>query len=202
MSLKEDDANLDHIEDPHHHHPKMVVVTMGVCGCGKSTVGALIARRLGWPFYEGDDYHPAANVDKMRRGEALGDADREPWLAALAAVVQRHAAVGAPGAVLSCSALKPAYRAAVCGCHPREKVGFVLLEPGRQALAARLAARTGHFMPASLLDSQLEALEYDPAELFARFSGDFSAEEAAEAVVEQVLLLGGEREKEGVTAPG
>ncbi|MEV0354449.1 gluconokinase [Nocardia sp. NPDC050697] len=124
---------------------------MGVSGSGKSTVGALLAARLGVPFLEGDDLHPAANLAKMRAGIPLTDADRWPWLAAAGA------RLAATGGVLSCSALALRYRDRL-----RELVSGVLfahLDVARAELARRLAARRGHFMPASLLDSQLAALE-------------------------------------------
>ncbi|MFC8532141.1 gluconokinase [Nocardia sp. NPDC057227] len=129
----------------------MGLVLMGVSGSGKSTVGVLLAARLGVPFTEGDELHPAANRAKMRAGVPLTDADRWPWLDAAGA---RLAAVGG---VLSCSALALRYRDRL-----RELVAgvrFAHLDVPRAELARRLAARRGHFMPASLLESQLAALE-------------------------------------------
>ncbi|KAL4421263.1 hypothetical protein ABPG75_010554 [Micractinium tetrahymenae] len=157
---------------------------MGVSGCGKSTVGALLADALGCSFHEGDEFHPPANVRKMQAGIPLTDEDRWPWLECLAAIVQRQLASGQP-VVLSCSALKPEYRSVLrcgrrdggCGSDGGCGVAFVLLEPPAAALEARLAQRAAagsHFMPASLLASQLGTLRYDPAELYLHF-----AEEAA-----------------------
>jgi carbohydrate kinase (thermoresistant glucokinase family) len=131
-----------------------VLVVMGVAGSGKSTVGRLVAAELGWDFGEGDALHPAANVAKMAAGTPLTDDDRKPWLARVRAWIDEHVAAGRPG-VIACSALKRAYRDALRDPH----VVFVHLAGSRERLAARLAARQGHFMPATLLDSQLAALE-------------------------------------------
>jgi len=132
----------------------VIVVLMGVSGSGKTTVGKLLAAALGWPFYEGDAYHPAANVEKMSRGEPLTDADREPWLAALATLIRGLAADGRP-AVLACSALKEAYREELRA----PEVVFVWLRGDEATIRARLLARHGHFMKADLLASQLATLE-------------------------------------------
>jgi carbohydrate kinase (thermoresistant glucokinase family) len=137
------------------HRPTIAVV-MGVAGAGKTTVGQELARRLGWRFQEGDALHPPENVAKMRRGEPLDDRDRAPWLQAIAAAIDAWRRGGASG-VVTCSALKRAYRDAIIGHRP--DIRLVYLHGPRQVLAARLAARTGHFMPARLLDSQLATLE-------------------------------------------
>ncbi len=131
-----------------------VLVVMGVSGSGKSTFAAQLAARLGWDLVEGDDLHPAANVAKMAAGVPLTDEDRAPWLAAIAGWIDAEAEASRSG-VITCSALKRAYRDAL----RRPEVRFVYLEVGRAELERRLAARRGHYMPASLLDSQLEALE-------------------------------------------
>jgi gluconokinase len=131
-----------------------VLVLMGVSGCGKSTVGALLAGRLGWDFEEGDDLHPAANVAKMAAGHPLDDEDRVPWLAKVAEWIVEHTDAGSPG-VITCSALKKSYRDVLRG----EQVVFVYLSGTREQIAQRLAARHGHFMPAALLDSQFATLE-------------------------------------------
>ena len=137
----------------------MVVVLMGVCGCGKTTVGRMVAEALGWPFLDADDFHPAANVARMRAGTALTDDDRWPWLDRLAAEM---AAINARGAhaVLACSALKQSYRDRLARAGD---VRFFYLKGDRATIAPRLAARPGHYMPASLLDSQLATLE-EPAD--------------------------------------
>ena len=139
----------------------VAVVVMGVAGSGKSTVGAALADRLGWDFVDADDHHPAANVDKMRRGEPLDDEDRVPWLDALRAVIDDHARRGA-ALVLACSALRRSYRdrLGVDG----DRVRLVHLDVGRHELERRLRERTGHFMAVDMLDSQLATLEPpDPA---------------------------------------
>lgn len=131
-----------------------VVVVTGVSGSGKSTVGAMLAERLGWPFAEGDALHPPANVAKMARGEALDDADRGPWLDAVADWIGRRLERGESG-VISCSALRRRYRDRLAA----PGVWFVHLDPSPSVLEARVASRRGHFMPAALLPSQLAALE-------------------------------------------
>ena len=129
------------------------VIAMGVAGSGKSTVGALLARELGGDFLDGDELHPPSNVAKMSAGIPLDDADREPWLREIGA---RMAA--APGTmVIGCSALKRAYRDIIRAAAP--DTVFVHLRGTRELLAARMAARPDHFMPVSLLDSQLATLE-------------------------------------------
>ena len=138
------------------NRPPLVIVLMGVSGCGKSTVGAELARLLGWPFRDADSFHPAANVEKMSRGTPLTDADRAPWLDAIAQWIDARLAHGEPG-IVSCSALKRAYRQRVIGTRPR--VGLVYLKGEIGLIAARLGRRTDHFMPAALLASQFEALE-------------------------------------------
>lgn len=127
---------------------------MGVSGCGKSTVAALLAGRLGWPFVEGDDLHPAANVEKMASGHPLDDEDRWPWLARIAAWIDERRAAGQNG-IVTCSALKRRYRDVLRG----PDVVFVHLAGSHHEIARRLIARQGHFMPAGLLDSQFAALE-------------------------------------------
>ncbi len=134
----------------------MIVVVMGVAGAGKTTVGQAVAAALEIPFLDADAFHPPANVAKMAAGTPLDDADRAPWLGALAAALA--AAEPATGAVLACSALKERYRK-VLAAELRRPPRWVYLAAPREALAARLTGRTGHFMPASLLDSQLDALE-------------------------------------------
>jgi gluconokinase len=138
----------------------MIIIVMGVAGVGKTTVGAGLAEALGWRLVDADDLHPPANVEKMRHGQPLSDADREPWLAAVGAVIARALGAG-ESLVVACSALKAAYRLRLGGNDPR--VRFVHLQAPRTVLAARLAARTGHFAGASLLDSQLADLETPPA---------------------------------------
>lgn len=136
-----------------------VVVVMGVSGSGKTTVGALLAGRLHWAFADADDFHSAANITKMHGGIPLDDADRAPWLKAIAAQIDEWRADGQQG-VVTCSALKRRYRDVIIGA--REDVRLVYLRGDKDVIARRLVARHGHFMPASLLDSQFAALE-EPA---------------------------------------
>lgn len=133
----------------------MIVVVMGVTGCGKSTVGAALAHRLGCRFLDADDFHPPANVEKMRAGVALDDADRWPWLDALARELRAAAGRG-ESVVLACSALKAVYRGRLAVAGP---VRFVHLTGDEATIAARLAGRAHRYMPASLLASQFAALE-------------------------------------------
>jgi gluconokinase len=132
------------------------VVVMGVAGTGKTTVGRLLAERLGAGFVEGDDYHPPANVEKMRSGRPLDDADRRPWLEALATAITGWRRNGC-WVVLACSALKRAYRQTLREADP--ELRFVHLVGPEALIAGRLADRAGHYMPAALLASQLAALE-------------------------------------------
>jgi gluconokinase len=129
---------------------------MGVSGSGKTTVGRELARLTGWPFLEGDDLHPAANRAKMASGVPLTDADRWPWLAAIAEWIGRQRAAAKPG-IVACSSLKRAYRDRLRAADPG--LCLVYLRVDRDVLTARLAAREGHFYPPALLDSQLADLE-------------------------------------------
>lgn len=131
-------------------HP---IVVMGVSGSGKSTVGAALAQRLRVPFADADDLHPEANVAKMSRGEPLDDQDRFPWLEEVGRWLADHP----EGGVMSCSALKRKYRDQLR--HHASAVEFVLLSGDRAVIERRQASRPGHFMPASLLSSQLATLE-------------------------------------------
>ena len=132
------------------------IVVMGVSGAGKSTVGTLLAERLGWPFEDGDAFHPPQNVEKMRAGTPLTDEDRWPWLAAIAARIARARAEGT-GVVIACSALKRAYRDVLRD--GQADVRFLHLTGEPAVIMARQAARQGHYMPASLVASQFAALE-------------------------------------------
>ena len=134
----------------------MIVVLMGVSGSGKTTVGRLLADQLGWAFVEGDDFHPPANVAKMRSGEPLTDADRMPWLRALRAKIDALAVAG-ESAVATCSALRQAYRDVLARGRPEVRFVWLTAPPG--VIRERLERRIGHYMPPSLLESQLETLE-------------------------------------------
>lgn len=135
---------------------KLVLIVMGVSGSGKSTFAAALHDRLHWPFQEGDALHPPANVQKMHAGVPLTDEDRAPWLAAIKAWIDARVAAHEPG-LITCSALKRRYRDGLVD--GRSAVRVLYLQASEAVLKDRLARRTGHFMPASLLDSQLSALE-------------------------------------------
>jgi gluconokinase len=132
------------------------IVMMGVSGSGKSTIGAALAKRLDVPFRDADEFHPRANVEKMSTGIPLTDEDRWPWLDAIAAAIRAIPASG--GIVVSCSALRRIYRERILRAASRP-VTFVHLDGTKAMIAPRMATRTGHFMPLSLLDSQLATLE-------------------------------------------
>ncbi|HET8701070.1 MAG TPA: gluconokinase [Nitrococcus sp.] len=136
-----------------------IVLVMGVSGSGKTTVAAMLAGRLHWPFADGDDFHSPENIAKMHSGIPLDDDDRLPWLQAIAAQIDRWRAEHSNGVVV-CSALKRRYRDLIIGARPG--VRLVYLQGDRALIARRLAARHGHFMPGSLLQSQFDALE-EPA---------------------------------------
>jgi gluconokinase len=132
------------------------LVVMGVSGSGKSTVGRAVADTLGWTFAEGDDLHPPANVAAMASGHPLGDEERWPWLRAVAASIGEAESTG-ENLVVTCSALKRSYRDLLVDGHP--SVRFCLIDVSPEELRRRLAERRGHYMPASLLHSQLDTLE-------------------------------------------
>lgn len=134
------------------------VIVMGVSGSGKSVVGKRLAAQLGVEFIEGDDHHPPANIEKMAAGIPLTDEDRGPWLRALAELIGKRHEVGAR-TVLACSALRRAYRDVLRAALPIEESFVVHLVADAETLRSRLATRRGHYMPASLLDSQIATLE-------------------------------------------
>jgi carbohydrate kinase (thermoresistant glucokinase family) len=136
-----------------------VLVVMGVSGSGKSTIAAMLAHRLHWVYEDGDWLHPKSNIEKMHHGEPLNDADRWPWLHAIADWIDATRKAGNHG-VVACSALKRAYRDILIGDRP--DVRLVFLKGDRNLIARRIAARADHFMPPELLDSQFKALE-EPA---------------------------------------
>jgi carbohydrate kinase (thermoresistant glucokinase family) len=138
----------------------MVLVLMGVSGSGKSTVALELHRVLGWPFEEGDDLHPASNVEKMRSGHPLDDADRLPWLQAVAGWIDERLAAHKPG-IITCSNLKRAYRQITIGSRPG--VRLVFLKEDEHTIQARILQRQHRYMPPTLLRSQFETLE-EPGE--------------------------------------
>jgi gluconokinase len=132
-----------------------MIIIFGVSGAGKTTVGKLLARQLGWQFLEADDFHPAANIEKMRSGRPLTDEDRWPWLDCLREQIKRLLATG-ENAVLACSALKRAYRDRL---RVSDEVKFVFLRGDYALVEKQLHSRRGHFMNAALLQSQFDDLE-------------------------------------------
>jgi gluconokinase len=142
------------------HTPRnklMILIIMGVVGAGKTTIGSLLASQLGWQFADADDFHPVANVEKIRHGIPLSDADREPWLERLRDAISDWIAIG-ENVVLACSALKRSYRAKL---EIGRDVRFVYLKGSASVIAQRLRARLGHFADESILASQFADLE-DP----------------------------------------
>jgi gluconokinase len=164
------------------------IIVMGVSGSGKSTVAATLVDRLGWEFAEGDDFHPAANVEKMRAGHPLDDEDRWPWLRTLAAWIGEHEQAGR-NVVVTCSALKRSYRDLLRDGHPSVWFAHVTADP--ELIRERIEHRSGHYMPPSLLDSQLATLEpLADDEPGARVSG---AGSPASVVDELLAVLSAER---------
>jgi gluconokinase len=167
---------------------RMVVILTGVASSGKTTVGEVLAQRLGWRFYDGDDFHSARNREKMHRGEPLTDEDRKPWLEELHELIIRCEREG-ENAVLACSALKQAHRDRLtAGSHD---VRLVYLKGPRDLIATRLAARHGHFFDPALLQSQFDALEEPSDALAVDISG--TPEHIADAIVDGLALAKPER---------
>jgi ribose 5-phosphate isomerase A len=157
------------------------LVVMGVSASGKSTIADELSARLGWPFEEGDSLHPESNVAKMHVGIPLTDADRLPWLERVAAWIDGQRARKQPG-IVSCSALKRAYRQIIIGDRP--EVRLVYLRGGRSLIAEHLAGRHGHFMPSALLQSQIDTLEEpDPSEDPLTVDAGAPAEQVADEII-------------------
>jgi len=159
------------------------LIIMGVSGSGKTVIGRLLATKLGATFEDGDDFHPPANKAKMSAGTPLNDDDRWPWYAVLRQRIEamRNAT---PVYILACSALKPIYRDRLRARDSGETLRFVLLDGSRELIAARMAARKGHFMPLSLLESQLATLE--PTSDLLRVSIDGTPEEIAAGILQKL----------------
>ena len=153
----------------------MIAVLMGVCGCGKSTVGASLANDLGWTFLDADDFHPEANVAKMAAGVALTDTDRWPWLDRMVAELQAIERQGRH-AVLACSALRQSYRDRL---DRAGEIRWVYLKGDLATIEPRLSSRRGHFMPSTLLASQFATLE-EPADAIVVDIAQPTAEQAAQ----------------------
>jgi gluconokinase len=161
----------------------MIVVLMGVSGSGKTTIGTLVAERVGAVFADGDDYHPLANKEKMAAGHALNDEDRQPWLEVLNRLLRDWFAAGKSG-VLACSALKASYRATLQAEMPKGAVSYVLLELSKEMLEARLAERKHEYMNPGLLESQLATLEM-PSDAV-RVMNDRSPDEVVSQILAQI----------------
>ncbi|HEX7021050.1 MAG TPA: gluconokinase [Gemmatimonadaceae bacterium] len=155
VSAKEPDTG---VSQKSHPRPVQVIVVMGVTGAGKTTVGEELAQALHWPFYEGDDFHPRRNIELMSHGTPLTDDDRAPWLQALARMIT-NVILNGEHAVLACSALRQRYRDELLPRGAPGAVRFVYLDVPLEVLRERVSHRPHHFMPASLLPSQLETLE-------------------------------------------
>jgi gluconokinase len=158
------------------------LIVMGVSGSGKSTIGGALATRLSWPYEDADQFHPASNVAKMRAGQPLTDDDRWPWLKAIAAEIDRVCGAG-EHVVVGCSALRRAYRDILV--HGRRDIRLVYLDGTQQLIAARLAARKGHFMPPQLLASQFDTLEPPTSD---EHPVTVSIDPPVETIIENILL--------------
>jgi gluconokinase len=179
----------------------VIVILAGVSGCGKTTVGRVLAGWLDWPFTDGDLLHPAANIAKMARGEPLTDEDRMPWLRAIAERLDAWIAADQP-ALLACSALKRHYREMLLDGRPAAKMAFLRID--RQAAAQRLASRHGHFFKPQLLDSQFADLESpgpDEAAVVVLPSEE-RPEETARQVIRRLELDGAIAAGPGPASPG
>jgi len=166
----------------------MIVVLMGVSGSGKTTIGTLLAQRTGTIFADADDYHSQANKDKMHAGIPLNDEDREPWLETLNGLLRGWYQSG-EGGVLACSALKEKYRQTLERGIPANAMTFVWLDPSKELLTERLAARQHSYMNPNLLDSQIATLEAPKDAL--RIENDSAPEQVVEQILEHVSLKAG-----------
>ena len=163
----------------------MIVVLMGVSGSGKTTIGTLLAQRTGTIFADADDYHPQANKDKMRAGIPLNDEDRQPWLEILNGLLRGWYQSG-EGGVLACSALKEKYRQTLESGIPANAISFVWLDPSKEVLSERLAARHHEYMNPNLLDSQIATLE--PPKDALRVTNDSTPDKVVDEILKHVSL--------------
>lgn len=150
---------------------------MGISGCGKSTIGVVLAQRLGYTFIDGDDLHPEINKKKMSSGMPLDDRDRVPWLEEVSKSLQQHDAI-----VIACSALKKSYRTTITRGAP--STVFIHLKGSKELITARLRERSGHFMPVGLLDSQIQTLEQLEVDEIGEV---FEISQSVEDIVEQIM---------------
>lgn len=158
-----------------------IIILMGVSGCGKTLTGQRLSEKLGIPFFDGDDFHPVSNVEKMQSGEPLNDQDRLPWLKAMAGHIKKMDRKG--GAIYACSALKQTYRD-ILKEPTNADVTFIYLKGDKSLIANRLSKREGHYMPADLLDSQFNDLE-EPENVLT-ISVDQSPDEVVGEIIENL----------------
>ncbi len=181
--LRDDLAELDNLAED---FCGVIVIIFGVSGAGKTTLGRLLARELGWTFYEADDFHSQANIDKMRAAVPLTDEDRWPWLESLRRLIERCLAAK-ENAVLACSALKKSYRELL---HVNEEVKLVYLRGSYELIAGQLRKRHGHFLKPELLQSQFAALEEpEAAEGVIAIELGGTPQELVDAIKTKLLLI-------------
>lgn len=158
----------------------MIIILMGVTGCGKSSAGKLLSKKIGLPFLDGDDYHPPENILKMKSGKPLNDHDRIPWLNNL---IQQISKAGPNGCILACSALRQSYRD-IFKNSLHEEVVFIYLKGSYDLISKRIAERMGHYMPADLLNSQFQDLE-EPVDAIT-IDIDKSLNEITDEIIQQL----------------
>ncbi|HEX9665952.1 MAG TPA: gluconokinase [Thermodesulfobacteriota bacterium] len=162
----------------------MVIIIMGVEGTGKTTIGKMLAEKLGWKFYDADDYHPVANIEKMRNGIPLDDEERRPWLNEIRNLINSSLNGNEPS-IIACSALKNSYREFLK--QSKEQIIFVYLKGDKNTISKRLASRKGHFAGTQLLESQLRTLEEPEGVITADISK--RPEVIADSIIEKLELL-------------